>query len=80
MAAKSSQVKKRLDPQDLAFKHLDAKVEFEHEGNFTIAIVKKRRVVKVGVAKKSPLDENIPQRGEQIALYRALVKLDKALK
>ena len=72
--------KKRLSPFDLVTKHADAKVEFEHDGNFTIAVVKKKRVQAVGVAKKSPNDPFVPDRGEQIALYRALVKLDKALK
>lgn len=72
--------KKRLNPDDLLVKHWDAKVEVEHDGNFTIAIVKKKRIMAIGVSKKSPADPYVPERGENIALYRALVKLDRALK
>lgn len=71
---------KRVSPEELFDKHGDAKVAYEVDGNYTIAIVKKHRVLEVGIAKRNPTDEYVPVRGQQIALYRALVKLDKKLK
>ena len=43
-----------------------------HEGNFTTAMVKRGRVIKVGVAKRSPKDGCSPNIGDNIALVRAL--------
>ena len=70
---------KRLKPQELLEKHADAKMSVELDGNFTIVVVRKHRVMQIGVAKRNPTDDLVLRRGQDIALYRALVKLDKSL-
>lgn len=69
-------MKKRTDPESLLKKFKKADIAIEHDGNFTIAIVRYDRRVFVGVAKKSPADPMVPERGETIAKIRALRKLD----
>ena len=71
--------RKRLNPQMLLEKHGDAKMSVEVDGNFTIVVVRKHRVMEVGVAKRNPTDPFVSEIGKNIALYKALVKLDKSL-
>lgn len=77
MASKTKS-SKRIDPEFLLEKYGKAKVRYETDGNFTIALVKYRRQVEVGIAKRNPTDPFVPERGQQIALHRALKKLYKS--
>lgn len=47
------------------------KVCFVTQGNFTTAIVKNGKRMWVGVTKRTPTDENEPERAETIAICRA---------
>lgn len=46
-----------------------------HNGNFTIAVIDFCGGSYIGVAKRNPLDEPNPKRGDRIALSRALKNL-----
>jgi len=73
--SKSPKPKKRVAVEYLLETYAKAKKTFEHDGNFTIAVVKLGRKQAIGVAKKCPSDPIVQERGEQIALIRALRKL-----
>lgn len=73
-----AKAKRRTDPDALLKKYAKADVTIERDGNFTIAIVRYKRRVFVGVAKKSPADPMVQERGESIARIRALRKLERS--
>ena len=69
--------KKRIDPVMLRTKYAKAKVKIEHDGNYTVAVVSYRKKTVIGISKRNPnADPLIPERGEEIAIIRALRKLE----
>ncbi len=50
----------------------DIEVLYRHQGNFTIAILKRNNRIKVGVAKRVPTDKCNDVRAMELALYRAI--------
>ncbi len=50
----------------------DIEILYRHQGNFTIAILKRYNRIKVGIAKRNPIDHQNDGAARELALYRAI--------
>ena len=50
----------------------DIEIPYRHQGNFTIAILKRYNRIKVGIAKHNPIDPQNDGAARELALYRAI--------
>ena len=50
----------------------DIEILYRHQGNFTIAILRRNNRIKVGVTKRVPTDKCNDVRATELALYRAI--------